>query len=185
MSDDKRNGTSNAAPTAPSAANATDSSVAMGVPIGTPVARVRELTRLGVRLQHVTSRRTGFSPADLSALSILVREVVGPADLARQLDVSTAAATGIVDRLSARGLVERHAIPGDRRRTALHITEVGREVHTRHLRAMVEGLEAIEEEFDADERAVIERYLARAVQVISDAVEIDPDSSETSEAPGA
>lgn len=148
--------------------------VAMGLPIGTSVAKVRELTRLGVRMNHVSSRRSGLSPADLSAISILVRTVVGPAELARQLDVSTAAATGIVDRLVARDLVERRPIAGDRRRTALHITDKGRDKHARYLRTMVEGLESIEEDFTPEEIAVIERYLARAVDVISLAVETEP-----------
>ncbi len=146
----------------------------MGVELLTPTRLVRELTRLGVHLQHVSSRRTGLSPADLSALSILVRGVVGPADLARQLDVSTAAATGIVDRLSARGHVERRSIPDDRRRTALHITEAGREEHARSLRIMVEGLTALDGQFDAAETAVIERYLRGAIDVITEAVEQKP-----------
>lgn len=176
MSDDTSNGTSIPVTADGAGRSGAESSVSMGLPIGAPVARVRELTRLGVRLQHVTSRRTGLSPADLSAMSILVRQVIGPADLARQLDVSTAAATGIVDRLAARGLVERQAIPGDRRRTALHVTDEGRESHTRQLRTMVEGLEAIEDEFDAAELAVIERYLGRAIEVITHAVEVDPEA---------
>lgn len=146
----------------------------MGVPIGASVAKVRELTRLGVRMHHVSSRRSGLSPADLSAISILVRTVIGPAELARLLDVSTAAATGIVDRLVARDLVERRPIEGDRRRTALHITDKGRAKHARYLRTMVEGLEGIEADFAPDEIAVIVRYLERAVDVITHAVETDP-----------
>lgn len=173
--DNSDNGTSSIARNDTADTTGTDTSVSMGLPIATPVVRVRELTRLGVRLQHVSSRRTGLSPADLSAVSILVREVVGPAALARKLDVSTAAATGIVDRLVARGVVERRPIPGDRRRTALHITDLGRIEYTRHLRVMVEGLSAIDDEFSAEELAVVARYLARAVAVIEEAVATEPE----------
>jgi len=148
--------------------------LAMGLEIEAPVRLVRELTRLGARLQHVTSRRTGLSPADLSALAILAEEVVGPAELARRLDVTTAAATGIVDRLVARGHVERRATEGDRRRTSLHITAGGVDAHREHLRRMVEGLTALDTEFTADELAVVERYLEGAAGVIRDAVENEP-----------
>ena len=148
--------------------------LAMGLEIEAPVRLVRELTRLGARLQHVTSRRTGLSPADLSALAVLAEEVVGPAELARRLDVTTAAATGIVDRLVARGHVERRATEGDRRRTALHITTGGLYAHREHLRRMVEGLTALDTEFTPEELLVVERYLEGAAGVIRDAVENEP-----------
>src|SRR5690606_817724 len=57
---------------------------------------IRELTRVSARLHHAVSRRSGLAPTDLSALDLLSRQVMGPADLARALDVTTAAATGIV-----------------------------------------------------------------------------------------
>lgn len=141
-----------------------------GLPPDDPIVHVRELTRLGARLQHVMSRRTGLSPADLSALDVLSRDVLGPAELARQLGVSTAAATGIVDRLEARGHVERHPIPGDRRRTALHITTAGSEEARSHLRVMIDGLRDLGATFTDDEREVVRRYLAGAVEIIDDAL---------------
>lgn len=144
-----------------------DPALAMGVPISTPVRLVRDLTRLGAHLQHVTSRRTGLSPADLSALAILVDDVLGPAELARRLDLSTAAATGIVDRLEGHGFVERRAIPGDRRRTGVHITEQGRARHSEFLHGMVAGLTELADDLDERDLAVVERYLAGAVEVIN------------------
>lgn len=153
---------------------AAEKPLAMGLEIEAPVRLVRELTRLGARLQHVTSRRTGLSPADLSALDVLSEDVMGPAQLARSLDVTTAAATGIVDRLVARGHVERRATVGDRRRVDLHITAEGLDAHREHLRRMVEGLTALDAAFDADELSVVERYLEGASAVIRDAVENEP-----------
>lgn len=147
-----------------------------GLPADDPIVLVRELTRLGARLQHVMSRRTGLSPADLSALDILSREVVGPAELARQLGVSTAAATGIADRLEARGHVERHPIPGDRRRTALHLTSSGSEETRSHLRVMIDGLRDLGETFTDRERDVVRRYLGGAVAIIDEALGF-PDAS--------
>lgn len=130
------------------------------------VLAVRELTRLGARLHHVVSRRTGLSPADLSALDLLSRGVMGPAELARALDVTTAAATGIVDRLSARGHVERRPIPGDRRRTGVHITDSGRTEARGHLLPMFGALRENDAEFTDAEREVVRRYLAGAADAI-------------------
>lgn len=127
------------------------------------VLALRELTRWSTRLQHVLSRRTGLSPTDLSALDLLSRGAVGPAELARQLDVSTAAATGIVDRLEARGHAARQPIPGDRRRVGVHITDSGRSDSMRHLSPMFVALLANDESFTPQERDVVARYLNGAV----------------------
>lgn len=135
---------------------------------------IRELTRVSARLHHAVSRRSGLSPADLSALDLLSRQVMGPAELARALDLTTAAATGIVDRLEARGHVERRPIPGDRRRKGVHITESGSRDSRGHLQQMIDGLEANDARFTAAEREVVRRYLAGATEAIRAAVEEEP-----------
>src|SRR5688572_11560767 len=84
---------------------------------------LRELLTTGARLNHVFTRRAGLSESELVTLEHLSRERIGPAEVARRLEVSTAAATGIVDRLVGRGHVERHPHPGDRRRTELVMTD--------------------------------------------------------------
>lgn len=138
---------------------------------GDAVRLVRELTRLGAHLQHVTSRHTGLSPADLSALAMLVDDVIGPAELARRLGLTTAAATGIVDRLEARGFVERRPTPGDRRRTGVHITHEGRTRHTDLLRPMVQRLFDLEASLDPDDRAAVVAFLAGATEVIAEEID--------------
>lgn len=127
---------------------------------------IRELTRLSTRMHHVLSRRTGLSPADLSALDLLSHGTMGPAELARHLDVSTAAATGIVDRLTARGHVAREPIPGDRRRVGVSITDSGRSDSMHHLIPMFTALLANDAAFTDEERAVVERYLNGAVDAM-------------------
>lgn len=99
---------------------------------------------------------------------------MGPAEIARALDLTTAAATGIVDRLEARGHVERHPIPGDRRRKGVHITDAGRQDARGHLRPMIDGLQANDAAFTEEEREVVRRYLAGATEAIRAVVE-DPE----------
>lgn len=127
---------------------------------------LRELMTTGARLNHVVSRRAGLSESELVTLEHLSREQIGPAEVARRLEVSTAAATGIVDRLVARGHVERRPHPGDRRRTELVLTDSGREETVGHLLPMFIALDRLDRGFSAEERAVVERYLRGAVAAL-------------------
>ena len=123
---------------------------------------LRDLVAAGGRVNHVVSRRAGLSESELVALEHLSREQIGPAEVARRLEVSTAAATGIVDRLVARGHVERRPHELDRRRTDLHITDSGREEIIGHLMPMFAALHRHDSSFSEEEKAVVQRYLRGA-----------------------
>lgn len=125
---------------------------------------LRELLAAGGRVNHVVSRRAGLSESELVALEHLSREQIGPAEVARRLEVSTAAATGIVDRLVARGHVERRPHDLDRRRTELHITDSGREEIIGHLMPMFAALHRHDSSFSEEEKAVVRRYLRGATE---------------------
>ena len=127
---------------------------------------LRDLMTAGARINHVVARRAGLSESELVTLEHLSREQIGPAEVARRLEVSTAAATGIVDRLVARGHVERQPHPGDRRRTELVLTDSGRSETVGHLMPMFVALDRLDRGFSADERVVVERYLAGAVKAL-------------------
>lgn len=124
---------------------------------------LRDLVSAGARVNHTVARRAGLSPSELITLEHLSRERIGPAEVARRLEVSTAAATGIVDRLVARGHVERRPHPEDRRRTDLVLTDSGRSETVAHLMPMFVALDGLDRSFDEAERAIVERYLRGAV----------------------
>lgn len=130
---------------------------------GTLVA-LRDLLTTGARVNHVVARRAGISDTELVTLEHLSREQIGPAEVARRLEVSTAAATGIVDRLVSRGHVERRPHAADRRRTELVLTESGRREVVSHLLPMFIGLDRLDRGFTDEERAVVERYLRGAAE---------------------
>ncbi|HET9084613.1 MAG TPA: MarR family transcriptional regulator [Candidatus Limnocylindrales bacterium] len=70
--------------------------------------------------------RGSLSLVHLHVLTVL--QVNGPlpmSKLADELDVSVASLTGIIDRMEARGLVERHREPDDRRVIVVHRTDAG------------------------------------------------------------
>jgi DNA-binding MarR family transcriptional regulator len=125
---------------------------------------LRDLVAAGSRVNHVVSRRAGLSETELVTLEHLSREQIGPAEVARRLEVSTAAATGIVDRLVSRGHVERRPHELDRRRTDLHITDSGRAEIIGHLMPMFAALDRHDATFTEEEKAVVQRYLRGATE---------------------
>jgi DNA-binding MarR family transcriptional regulator len=137
---------------------------------GTLVA-LRELLTTGARVNHVVARRAGISDTELVTLEHLSREQIGPAEVARRLEVSTAAATGIVDRLVSRGHVERRPHAADRRRTELVLTDSGRGEVVGHLLPMFVALDQLDRGFTAEERETIERYLRGAIAAFEQVLE--------------
>jgi DNA-binding MarR family transcriptional regulator len=70
--------------------------------------------------------RGAFSLIQLNVVAVL--EAEGPLPMGRladELDVSVASATGIVDRMEHRGLIERRHATDDRRVVVVHLTERG------------------------------------------------------------
>lgn len=150
---------------------------------------LRELMATSSRMHHVVARRAGLSDRELTALEQLSREPIGPAEMARRLDVSTAASTGIVDRLVGRGHAERRAHEEDRRRVEVRVTDSGRREASAHLMPMFLALDELDRGFTAAERKVVERYLRGVVAaleaVIEPVIEMGPDEASAAGSPPA
>ena len=124
---------------------------------------LRRVMGLADEVRGVVAARADLSDMELHALEHLTTTTMGPADLARRLGVSTAASTGIVDRLEAKGHVARRSHPGDRRRTQIVVTESARAEVMGHLSPMFRALAAADAALTEAERAVIVRHLGAAV----------------------
>ncbi|HBY23778.1 MAG: MarR family transcriptional regulator [Propionibacteriaceae bacterium] len=120
---------------------------------------VMELTDVSGQLPQAIARRTGLNESELHSLRHLMAGPIGPNDLARALGVTSAASSGIVDRLEARGHVTRQAHATDKRRTVVTISDSGRAEMLAQMRPMFEGLVAADAKLDDDQRAVVEAYL--------------------------
>jgi DNA-binding MarR family transcriptional regulator len=125
------------------------------------------LLRLLPRFQRwaATTVQAGRGGQDLSLRQLdvlyLVREgAVFPSELARQLRISPAVVTGLLDRLEQRGYLCRLADPNDRRRLRLALTDAGlaaslavermlsRDIAAQLDRAPTPQLEALEQALD-------------------------------------
>ena len=88
------------------------------------LAHVRALRRDLLRNPYVDAEGSGLTGPQVTVMACLVRG--GPltlTELSRQLGMSHSTASGIVDRLQARGLVQRTPDAADRRRTRITVTE--------------------------------------------------------------
>jgi DNA-binding MarR family transcriptional regulator len=126
---------------------------------------------MGAQVRRAVSRAAGLSETELRTLEHLVNEPLGPGEVARRLGVTTAAATGIVDRLVSHGHAERRAREDDRRRTDVEVTEAGREEVLAHLMPMFLRLAALDASFTEEERAVVTRYLEGAAEAFRSVAE--------------
>ncbi len=95
-----------------------------------------------------------------------MNQPMGPGELSRVLGVSSAAASGIIDRLEGRGHAVRESHVSDGRRTSVRISASGREEVIGFLMPMFRELAVIDAELDDAERAAVERFLTGAVRAL-------------------
>ena len=105
---------------------------------------------------------------DLSPVQGIVLRRLDPSrptpmsELAEALDCDASNVTGLVDRLEARGFVERRAAPGDRRVRTLVLTPTGTEIRRRVLERMSTPPEGVARLSARDQR-VLRDILRRAL----------------------
>jgi len=126
------------------------------------LSALQELVEVAEAVPAVVARQAGLSTSELHSLRHLMRGPMGPVDLAKVLGVTSAASSGVVDRLCSHGHAVRRAHPGDGRRTEVVITDSGRAEVTARMRPMFVGLAELDASLTDDERVVVERYLRGA-----------------------
>ncbi len=87
----------------------------------------------------------------------------GPVEIAHELGVTSAAVSGIVDRLEDRGHVTRRPHDTDRRRTQVVITDSGREEVIGYLMPMFAALARLDASLAEEDRELVARYLRGAI----------------------
>lgn len=123
---------------------------------------LQELTDVAALLPAAVARRAALSTSELHALRYLMDEPLGPVELARRLGVTSAASSGVVDRLVSHGHVVRQAHPADGRRTVVSVTDSGRLEVARLMAPMFAALAQLDGELSDADREVVQRYLSGA-----------------------
>ncbi|WP_370891298.1 MarR family winged helix-turn-helix transcriptional regulator [Janibacter sp. GXQ6167] len=127
---------------------------------------LRELVRVAQRTPAVVARRAGLSHSELQVLELLSDGATSPAELSRVVGVTSAAMSGIVDRLVARGHASRAPHPADGRRTVVDISDSGRAEAIGHLSPMLAELAAVDAAMTDEEREAVVRFLTAATRAI-------------------
>jgi DNA-binding MarR family transcriptional regulator len=140
----------------------------------TPPALLRDLDRAGRRLGFASTMRThaaaqlvGLHPTDWAALDLL--DGSGPlriGALARGLGLSRPAATALVDRLAARGLVERRADEADRRSVVVVATGDRGDGYAGLDRDLRRAMAANADTFTRGELEVVLRFMRGASEIL-------------------
>ena len=141
-----------------------------GSPTGSTLAALDELIQVAAALEPAVARRAGLSTSELQALRHLVDQSRGPVELSHLLGVTSAASSGVVDRLEARGHVHRSPHPDDGRRTEVQVTDSGREEVDNVMRPVLDRLAEADGALDDDERAVVQRYLTSVTEALREAL---------------
>lgn len=90
------------------------------------VLNLRALIMAGERYRMSVAASVGLGTTESQAISYLaIHGARGQSELARDLSLTSSAATALVDRLEGHGAAERARHPSDRRRTIIRLTERG------------------------------------------------------------
>ena len=127
---------------------------------------LRELTSLSEQVAPAVARRAQLTHNELRALEHLMDRSMGPGELGRVLGVSSAAASGIIDRLEARGHAQRASHASDGRRTSVTISATGREEVVGFLMPMFRELAVIDAALSPEDRVAVDRFLTGAVRAL-------------------
>ncbi len=120
---------------------------------------VPRLTRLISAEAQASDASGALTMTQLRALRLLNRGRRLPSELARDLSITPATASEVVDLLVRRGLVERGEVPEDRRLTTLQLTPTGLErLEAARARALM-ALERLLEKLEPADVAALERWL--------------------------
>jgi DNA-binding MarR family transcriptional regulator len=148
---------------------------------GEPAPTDLDLTRL-LRTLTVESDRYaerfgalhGLHRTDVNALALILDaarrgDPLSPTALAGELGLSPSATTALIDRLEALGHVERTRPAGDRRRVALEVPEAALDQGRRMFVPLAAAFATAWSGFDADERAIVSRFLEVSTEAMREA----------------
>ena len=141
-------------------------------------AAVRRLDMALSRWHAEVAARLGMDEAELLALARLAMdESQGPADLARNLHMTSGAMTAVLDRLAGHGHLVRRPHPTDRRRVALQLTQGAHEAAGAQVRPMADTITEVGRRLTPAERAAVGRFLDELIALVTAASDVPSGST--------
>jgi DNA-binding MarR family transcriptional regulator len=143
------------------------------------VHRLRALTLLLEQHGSTFARRNGLGSTDVRALvALLDLERAGipasPTRLARELRLTTASTTVLLDRLERAGHVQRTARTDDRRRVDVTVTAAAKQLGWAFFGPVIDTTRTVLDARTAAERTVIDQFLDDLVTALQPATGAAP-----------
>lgn len=138
----------------------------------TDVAGLMERLRLAeAKLARQRQAASGMNRTDRAAMRTIIEcsdagTPTTPGRLAAHLNISPSSATALVDRLAAGGFVTVSPHASDRRKKV--IIPFDRTLHADHIDPLTSSIRALAATLDAEESAVITRFLQRVLDEVSE-----------------
>ena len=130
-----------------------------------PGHHIRRLQQIAVALFLQETEPFGLTPVQFAALQgVAVAPGVDQRTLARSIGLDTSTTGGVLDRLEARGLLQRQANPEDRRVRLLALTADGQSMLRSVTPAMLRAQQRILEPLPAKQRKEFMRMLRVLVE---------------------
>jgi DNA-binding MarR family transcriptional regulator len=130
---------------------------------------LRDLLELTAQFELKVGAALSVNRRDFEAMQHLIAYgPLSPSDIARRLGVTTAAATTIVDRLTAVGHVTRTPHPTDRRAVVVVPTPASVAAAMSQIYPLITGVDGLLDGFSDAEQSAITEYLRRATGVYKD-----------------
>jgi DNA-binding MarR family transcriptional regulator len=127
---------------------------------------LQRLLQIAPHVRGALARQTDLTATDVEIFEHLMGEPLGPAELARRVHLTTAAASIALDRLEDAGHVVRRAHPDDGRKQMVVPTTGGMASVFAALQPMLGDLEQASEPLTKRQREIVASYLDRVTSAL-------------------
>lgn len=136
-------------------------------------SRMQQLTIRQQRFERHVAQQLEVDAAGLAAMDHLMSDGPStPTELARQLEISTAAMTLVLDRLESAGHVRRGAHPSDRRKVVVTASDASVQQAHSQIVPLIDGVGEIVDSMAPEQRRIVERFLAQTIAVYDEAMAV-------------
>ena len=133
--------------------------------------RLQRLTASHEKFERAVERDLDVDAAGLATMDLLItRGPATPTELARKVEVSTAAMTLVLNRLERSGHITRESHPTDRRKVVVAASEASTIRAHDSFQPLVRGVATLVDSMDTDERLVVAKFLAELLAIYEEAI---------------